>query len=138
MELGDVSPNCVVTSAPPATVVVADDQAIDSLRFTVACAYASGAITVHTDVADSLATGPFRVVADGTDSRLLGGHDTTTFSDLADGTHTVVLTAQGALKLPQFCVLPPDSVRVRVSGGARIETTIPLAMGCCGLPFGCD
>ncbi|HEY8107035.1 MAG TPA: hypothetical protein VIE46_13080 [Gemmatimonadales bacterium] len=136
--IADISPNCTVASPPPASVNIPGDQEFDTLRVSIACVHASGAITVHTLVADSVATGPFTVVVDGTDSRVLGGHDTATFSGLADGVHTVVLSGHGVAKAPRGCSPTSDSVGIRVSGGATVETTLALSTACCGSVFECD
>lgn len=130
LDLADVSPNCTVAAPIPPSVNVPGDQEVDTLRLSIACVRASGAITVHTAIADSVATGPFSVVADGKDGRTLGGHDSTTFSSLADGVHSVVLRARGKARAPRGCFMTGDSIGVRVSGGTTVETTMTLSRAC--------
>jgi hypothetical protein len=139
LDFGGVSSNCGLATHPPATIAVPGDQEVDTLRYAVSCAHASGAIALRTDIADSLGGAPFAIQLDGSVSRTLSAHDSTLFSDLADGEHALTLTPEGAVHLPIGCSATKDSVGVTVSnGGATALTLSELEGDCCHARFGCD
>lgn len=133
------SPNCALTSHPPATITIPDDQESDTLLYTLVCAHANGAIAVTTDVADSLAVGPFPVTLDGSVRRTLSGHDSTLFSDLADGSHLVTLAPGGLRNVPAGCTLAGVSVNVLIAHEGVATARLSAFVDCgCTSPLGCD
>ncbi len=139
LNFGGASPNCALTSHPPAAITIPGDQEIDTVRYTLVCAHANGAIAVTTDVPDSLAVGPFPVTLDGSVRRTLSGHDSTLFSDLADGSHLVTLAPGGLRNVPAGCTLAEGSANVVVANEGVATATLSVQVDCgCTDPLGCD
>ena len=133
------SPNCALASHPPVRITVPGDQETDTVQYTLVCAHANGAIAVTTDVPDSLAAGPFPVTLDRSVTRSLSGHDSTLFSDLADGSHVVTLTLLGPKTIPAGCTLAGNSLNVFVAreGVTAAKLSAVLDCGCTG-SIDCD
>jgi hypothetical protein len=138
LDFSGLSSNCTQTTHPPTTIAVPGDQEVDTLRYAVNCAHASGAIALRTDSADSLGGGPFAVQLDGAVRRTLSAHDSTLFSDLADGVHALTLTPKGAVHKTNGCLTSKDSVGVSVSNSGTTALTLSLQIDCCSARGGCD
>jgi hypothetical protein len=93
LSLSDVSPNCRVAGAPVRAVTLRDGDVADSVRFDVTCAPASGVLTVRTEFSAAFAGGNVKVAVDSGESRTVAPTDSVSFTDLADGVHTLTLTA---------------------------------------------
>jgi hypothetical protein len=93
LSLSDVSPNCSVAGAPVRAVTLRDGDVADSVRFDVTCAPTSGVLTVRTQFSPAFAGGNVKVVVDSGESRSVAPTDSARFTDLADGVHSLTLTA---------------------------------------------
>ena len=137
LRLGDVSPNCSVGGAPVRAVSLRDGDLADSVRFDVTCAPATGELTVRTEFSAAFAGGNVKVVVDDAESRSIAPTDSVRFTDLADGVHTLTLTAPrfphqiGPLSVPvSRSVAPPMTFDSTAASVGECSQPDPI--------FGCD
>jgi hypothetical protein len=93
LKLDDVSPNCSVAGDPVRVVPLRNGDLADSVRFDVTCAPAQGVLTVRTEFSATFAGGNVTVLLDSVESRVIAPTDSARFTGLADGVHTLTLTA---------------------------------------------
>jgi len=118
-------------------VSLRDGDLADSVRFDVTCAPATGELTVRTEFSAAFAGGNVKVVVDDAESRSIAPTDSVRFTDLADGVHTLTLTAPrfphqiGPLSVPvSRSVAPPMTFDSTAASVGECSQPDPI--------FGCD
>lgn len=121
--LSSVPSNCTVSGGVTTTVTVAGGQT-DTTAYSVNCVTPPGNLAVTTSTTGSSLPNGYTLTVDANQSRTTGTNATTTFTALAAGSHTVVLSG-----VPSNCTLNGNATQtVSVPSGAT--ATASYAVSC--------
>lgn len=108
--LSGVPANCTVSGSATQTVTVTGGQTATA-AYSVSCVTPPGSLAVTTSTSGTSLPSAYTLTVDGSQSRAVGINATTTFTSLAAGSHSVVLSG-----VPSNCTL---------SGSATQTVTVP-------------
>jgi hypothetical protein len=127
IELENIASNCSVQGANPRTVQVQGSTPV-TVTFDVTCTGAGLTVTVQT-TGDSIPTTPYTVRVDNAQSQTVAVNGTVNFSNVAQGTHSVLLD-----DVPAHCVVFGINPRAVDSPGATTFEVLCQRPTSCTLP----